>query len=77
MALLADAERVLGPEHPDILRTRAHLAHWRGKAGDAASARDQFAALLPDAERVFGPEHPDTLRARDGLVRWSEIAAEP
>ena len=37
---------------------------WTGEAGDAAAARDQFAALLPVRERVLGPEHPDTLTAR-------------
>ena len=52
---------MLGPEHPDTLTTRANLAHWTGEAGDAAGARDQFAALLPVRERVLGPEHPDTL----------------
>ena len=60
----------LGPEHPDTLATRSHLARWTGEAGDAAGARDQFAALLPVRERVLGPEHPDTLatRARPRLV---------
>ena len=40
-------ERVLGPEHPDTLTARGNLALWTGEAGDAAGARDQFAALLP------------------------------
>ena len=39
--------RVLGPEHPQTLAARANAAHLTGKAGDAAGARDQFAALLP------------------------------
>ena len=47
-----------GPEHPDTLATRHNLAVWTGEAGDAAGARDQFAALLPIHERVLGPEHP-------------------
>ena len=47
---VADArERILGPEHPDTLTARADLARWTGEAGDAAGARDQFAALLPVA----------------------------
>ena len=49
--------RVLGPEHPDTLPARGNLARWTGEAGDAAGARDQFAALLPVRERVLGPEH--------------------
>ena len=33
-------------------------------AGDAAGARDQFAALLPIVERVLGPEHRTPYRSR-------------
>jgi hypothetical protein len=65
---------VSGPEHPDTLTTRASLARWTGEAGDAAAARDQFAALLPIRERVFGAEHPDTLTDRANLARWTEEA---
>ena len=55
----------LAPEHPDTLAARANLAYWTGKAGDAAGARDQYAALLPVLERVSGrraPGHPDRPR---------------
>ncbi len=37
-------------------------------AGDAAGARDQYAALLPISERVLGAEHPDTLATRNNLA---------
>ena len=70
------SERVLGPEHPDTLTTRANLARWTGQAGDAAGARDQYAALLPIVERVFGPEHPDTLTDRANLARWTGEAGD-
>ena len=53
-----------------------NLAHWTGEAGDAAGARDQFAALLPVSERVLGPEHPDTLAARGELARWTGQAGD-
>ena len=46
-------EWVLGPEHPETLKSRGNLAYWTGEAGDAAGARDQFAALLPLLERVL------------------------
>jgi hypothetical protein len=59
-----------GPEHPGALATRSELAHSAGQAGDAAAARDQFAALLPVAERVLGPEHPDVLATRASLAYW-------
>ena len=70
------SERVLGPEHPDTLAARANLASWTGEAGDAAGARDQFAALLPIRERVLGPEHPDTLHARNNLAYWTGRAGD-
>jgi hypothetical protein len=63
---------VLGPEHPGTLTARFALADWTGRAGDAAAARDRFAALLPIFERVLGPEHPDTLTARASLADWTE-----
>jgi hypothetical protein len=68
------SERVLGPEHPDTLTARGNLAHCTGAAGDAAGARDQFAALLPIEERVLGPEHPETQNDRAILAHWTERA---
>ncbi|WP_234374945.1 tetratricopeptide repeat protein, partial [Streptomyces sp. NRRL WC-3605] len=62
--LLADRQRVLGPEHPDTLSTRFYLARWRGEAGDAAGAVTALEELLADRQRVLGPEHPDTLSTR-------------
>jgi len=62
---------VLGPEHPDTLRTRGNLARMTGEAGDAAGARDQLAALLPMLERVLGPDDPNTRSVRDYLNYWT------
>jgi hypothetical protein len=58
------------------LSTAVHLASWTGEAGDAAGARDQFAALVPTRERILGPEHPDTLWARGSLARWTGEAGD-
>ena len=69
-------ERVLGAEHPDTLTARRNLASWTGQAGDAAGARDQFAALLPVRERVLGAEHPDTLTTRANLAYWTGQAGD-
>ena len=69
-------EETLGAEHPDTLAVRVILAWWTGEAGDAAGARDQFAALLPVRERVSGAEHPDTLTARAGLASWTGDAGD-
>ena len=44
-----------GPEHQETLVIRANLARWTGEAGDAAGARDQYAALLPIFERTLAP----------------------
>jgi hypothetical protein len=78
--LIADAYRendAYGPEHPDTLGARNELARWTGAAGgNAAGARDQFAALLPIRERVAGPEHPRTLETRGNLARWTGEAGD-
>jgi transposase-like protein len=60
-----------GPEHPGFLAAQSELAYSAGQAGDAAAARDQFAALLPAAERVLGPEHPDILINRHNLANFT------
>ncbi len=77
--LIADALReddTYGPEHPETLTARADLAFWAGRAGDAAGARDQYAALLPVRERVSGAEHPGTLTVRANLARWTGEAGD-
>jgi transposase-like protein len=65
-----------GPEHPGFLAAQSELAYSAGQAGDAAAARDLFAALLPVAERVLGPQHPDTLAARASLAYWTGQAGD-
>ena len=65
-----------GPEHPGTLNARHDLARWTGWAGDAAGARDQFAALLPVHERILGPEHPETLTTRHDLAIWTGEAGD-
>jgi hypothetical protein len=75
--LIADARNNddgYGPEHPGTLVAQSNVAGWTGHAGDAAGARDQYAALLPIRERVLGPGHPDTLAARNELACWTREA---
>ena len=69
-------DEAYGPEHPKTLAARRDLAGWTGRAGDAAGARDQFAALLPIIERVLRPEHPDTLVTRHELAVWTGEAGD-
>ena len=75
--LLPDMVRILGPDHPDTLTTRALLAHWRGQAGDPAGAATAFADLLTDSLRVLGPDHPNTLTTRADLAYWRGQAGDP
>ena len=77
--LIADALReddTYGAEHRDTLAARGELARWTGVAGDAAGARERFAALLPVRERILGPEHPDTLHTRASLATWTGDAGD-
>ncbi len=77
--LIAEASRnddARGPEHPDTLAARFKLASYTGYAGDAAGARDQYAALLPTRERVSGPDGPETLSDRGDLALWTGRAGD-
>jgi Tetratricopeptide repeat len=60
--------RVLGPEDPTTLKTRADLAGWRVIAGDEAGAVAMLQELLDDQRRVLGPDHPDTVDTEKGLA---------
>ena len=66
--LLADQERVLGPDHPDTLTSRNDLAEAYQAAGRAAEAIPLHERTLADRERVLGPDHPDTLTSRNNLA---------
>ncbi|MBB5773526.1 tetratricopeptide repeat protein [Nonomuraea jabiensis] len=67
----------LGPEHPGTLAARHDLARYRGRAGDAGAARDEFAALLPLQERIHGPDHPRVLATRHAHALWTGQAGDP
>ena len=66
--LLADYERVLGPDHPGTLSSRNNLAFAYEDAGRAAEAIALHERTLADRERVLGPDHPDTLTSRNNLA---------
>ena len=66
--LLADLDRLLGPEHPDTVRARSDLArayHQTGRVADAVPLVEQ---VLAARERLFGAEHARTLTARNNLA---------
>ncbi len=75
--LAAAAHHYLGPDHPDTLTARHHLAHWQGEAGDVAGARGATAHLLADRLRLLGPDNPDTLATRGDLGAWQGLAGDP
>jgi hypothetical protein len=58
------------------LAAQKELAYWTGCAGDAAAARDQFAALLLSCEQILGPEHPETLAVWYQLAHWTALAGD-
>jgi tetratricopeptide (TPR) repeat protein len=66
--LLADLERILGPDHPDTLTSRNNLAAAYRAAGRAAEAIALHERTLADRERILGPDHPDTLQSRNNLA---------
>ncbi|MFD5081687.1 tetratricopeptide repeat protein [Kitasatospora sp. NPDC058406] len=67
--LAADAERLLGNDHPETLTSRSNLAfsYWQaGRTGEAIVIEEQ---VLADRERILGHDHPDTLFSRSNLAR--------
>ncbi len=54
--LLADQERVLGPDHPNTLAVRNNLANAYQAAGRTTR------------RRILGPDHPDTMNSRGNLA---------
>ncbi|MGP7998341.1 MAG: tetratricopeptide repeat protein [Streptosporangiaceae bacterium] len=65
-----------GPGHRVTLNARHSRAYWTGEGGDAAAARDQYAALVPDREQALGAEDPETLIGRHELARWTGEAGD-
>ena len=69
--LVTDTQRVLGPDHPDALASREHLAGAYLSAGDLKRAIPLYEQNLTDYQRILGPnhpDHPDILAARNNLA---------
>ena len=72
--LTSDAQRILGPDHPDTLNAQAELGYscyWVGRIAEAITCSQKAAARM---ERVLGPEHPDTLAVQTHLALFYEKA---
>lgn len=59
---------LLGEDH--ALTSRGNVASFRGEAGDAAGAAEEFADLVEHMVRVLGEDHPHTLTVRGNVARW-------
>jgi tetratricopeptide (TPR) repeat protein len=70
-AELSYRRRLLGPDHPDVLTTRADIAYWTGEDGNADGALRLFQQLLPDRVRVLGPHHHDVLTTQVNIAVWT------
>lgn len=66
--LVADHERVLGPNHPYTLTTRGNQAAAYRVAGRLDEAIPLLERTLSDSERVLGPDHSDTLAVTRRLL---------
>ena len=60
--------RVLGPEHPDTLKSMNNLAVVYVHEGKYAQAEALDSQTLEIRRRVLGPEHPDTLMTMNNLA---------
>ena len=63
-----EAERVLGADHPDTLRSRNNLALAHRAAGQLNEAIPIHEETLTALTRILGPNHPDTLISRNNLA---------
>jgi hypothetical protein len=70
------AVRLLGPDHPAVLASRAAAARWSGEAGAPAAAARLFEELLEDQVRVLVPDHPDVLATWINLAYWRGQAGD-
>ncbi len=59
---------MLGPDHPETLRSSRDLARAYRAVGRLNAALALSTGTLADYERVLGPVHPDTLTARLNLA---------
>ena len=61
-------EDVLGPDHPDTLKSRDSLSGAYESAGRLAEVLDAWEELLLDCQRVLGADHPVTLAVLNNLA---------
>lgn len=75
--LVADSERLLGPDHPDTLTSQNNLAVAYQEARRPAEAIPLFERSLAALERRLGFDHPDTVTTRNNLAVAYRDASRP
>jgi eukaryotic-like serine/threonine-protein kinase len=61
-------KRVLGPEHPETLKSASSLGYILFQEGHYTEAEKLDREALDVQRRVLGPEHPDTMRSMYNLA---------
>ena len=74
---LATHMRLLGPDHPETLTTRSHLAAAHESAGDMATAITQYEQAYSDRVRVLGQDHQQTILSRISLAAAYQDVGDP
>ena len=75
--VLADRERVIGPQHPDTLKTAHRLAQIIAAQGRNEEAAQILRQLCRDRQHLLGSQHPDTQHARQDLARITHSPDHP
>jgi Tetratricopeptide repeat len=75
--LIADLERLLGPDDPDTMRSRSDLARAYREAGRVAEAVPLVERTLAARERLIGADHPSTLASRNNLASAYRATGRP
>ncbi|MEU4447738.1 tetratricopeptide repeat protein [Actinosynnema sp. NPDC050801] len=65
---IAQAQRILGEEHPETLSTRANLASAYRQVGRTSEAINLTAQVVADSVRLLGEDHQETLIAQTNLA---------
>jgi hypothetical protein len=65
--VLAMQSRILGPDHPETLTTKANLAATMSRQGNYEEAKRLEMSVLRTMQRLLGPAHPHTLFAKENL----------
>ena len=66
--LIADLDRLLEPDDPDVIRARKDLARAYRETGRVADAVPLVEQILAVRERLFGADDPRTLASRNNLA---------